>query len=112
MALAVFEAKQMRKSGWPRTPRAERGYGAQWDKIRLIVLRRDCGLCQCDECKAQGKLTAATEVNHIKPIAQGGDDSPENLQAVNHDCHERITAVQNGRSVKPRVSIGIDGYPA
>ena len=108
----------MRKSGWPTTSRQSRGYGAEWDKLRLFILRRDYGLCQCDHCKG-GKLraTSANEVDHIvsktKARSLGWTDAqidgPGNLQAINKDCHKRKTREELGGKPKPR--IGIDGYP-
>jgi len=102
----------MSRSNWSRSSRHARGYGAEWDKLRLYVLRRDNGLCQCDRCRGGGlRLTLATEVNHIKPKAEGGTDDPSNLQAVSSQCHQRITAEQQGKTLRPKVTIGVDGYP-
>jgi len=86
--------------------------------LRLFVLQRDNGLCQCVRCKGVF-LTPADEVNHIVPKAdaqrkgwtQQQMDDPGNLQAVAHDCHLRITAEQQGKAYKPKVQIGVDGYP-
>ena len=89
----------------------ERGYGYAWQKIRLQILKRDHGICQCADCKALGRIITATEVHHIKNKADGGTDHPDNLQATNHYCHERITATENGRSMKPRLTSGLDGWP-
>ena len=95
---------------WGSKSRQERGYGAAWDKLRLEILRRDNGLCQCDRCKG-GKvfLKIATEVDHIIPKSQGGTDDPDNLQAINKDCHKRKTQEEQGKRL--RQAIGIDGYP-
>lgn len=103
----------MSKSNWPTTSRHERGYGSEWDKLRIQILRRDNGLCQCRECQG-GKLRArqATEVHHIKSKASGGTDDPDNLQAINKDCHKRETAAEQGRTLRPRVVIADDGWPA
>jgi 5-methylcytosine-specific restriction protein A len=97
---------------WSKQSRHERGYGKEWTKLRERVLIRDCGLCQCDQCKG-GKIRVrqATEVDHIKTKAQGGTDDMSNLRAVSHDCHVRITAEQQGRTLKPKVRIGVDGWP-
>ena len=97
---------------WSKESRHARGYGTNWTKLRLFVLRRDNGLCQCDQCKGGAlRLTPANEVNHIKPKAQGGMDSEDNLQAVAHACHLRITAEQQGKLHRPKAQIGVDGYP-
>lgn len=103
----------MPRSGWSRESRQSRGYGAAWDKVRLVVLKRDYGLCQCAQCQGgKVRLTPATEVHHIKARAKGGTDDPTNLQAINTDCHKRETAAEQGRTLKPKVTIGLDGYPA
>ncbi len=106
---------------WPTESRHARGYGTAWDKLRLVILKRDKYLCQCDQCKGGkpgGRLTEATEVNHIFPKAKAQAmgwskdriDHPSNLQAINSDCHKRVTAEQQGKSLRPR--IGLDGWPA
>ena len=74
-------------------------------------MQRDCGLCQCPYCKAGGIVKAASEVDHIKPKAQGGTDDESNLRSVSHECHVRITIEQQGRKYRPKVQIGADGWP-
>lgn len=68
----------------------ERGYGAEWRKLREHVMRRDKRLCQV--CMRSGKLTPATEVDHITPKAKGGEDDERNLQAICTHCHAAKTA--------------------
>jgi 5-methylcytosine-specific restriction protein A len=53
----------------------------------------------------------ANEVDHIVPKANGGTDDPDNLRAVSHECHKRLTAEQQGKTYRAKVSIGIDGWP-
>lgn len=102
----------MKRSNWPTESRHKRGYGSSWDKVRVSVLRRDNGLCQCSECKGgKLKLTPATEVDHIKPKAKGGTDEMSNLQAINTECHKRKTAAEQGRTIKQKVKVGLDGWP-
>jgi len=99
--------------GWKgqRGTRHERGYGTAWDKLRLVILRRDLHLCQ--PCKADGRTTPATAVDHIKPKSQGGTDDQDNLQAICDDCHRAKSAAE-GHEAKghaPRPAIGLDGWP-
>lgn len=92
-------------SGWNKPGRGtaeQRGYGAEWRKIRAAVLRRDRFLCQCPDCK--GRRLPATEVDHIISKAQGGTDEMSNLQAINVDCHARKTHAE--RVAGLRASIG------
>lgn len=72
----------------------ERGYGWHWRKLRDQVLKRDRYVCRCDECKASGRVLAATEVDHRIPKAQGGTDDSSNLCAINSDCHKRKTQAE------------------
>jgi len=53
----------------------------------------------------------ATEVDHIIPKAKGGTDDMSNLQAINKECHKKKTAREQGRTLKPKQTIGIDGFP-
>lgn len=95
-------------SNWSRVSRHERGYGTAWDKIRKHILYRDHGLCV--PCQAQGKLTQATEVDHIVDKASKGTDDPSNLQSICNECHKAKTAAAQGRTLKPKVTIGMDGW--
>jgi len=96
---------------WSKESRQSRGYGAAWDKLRKRILERDLHLCQCPECMGGAKrLKVATQVDHIKPKAQGGTDDPANLRAVNPDCHKRLTLEQQGKTLRPQ--IGLDGWPS
>ena len=63
-------------------------YGANWRKIRAKFLSSNP---LCAQCRLQGKYTIATEVHHIKPLAEGGDNDEKNLMALCKSCHSRIT---------------------
>lgn len=56
---------------------------------------RDGGLCQA--CKANGKIRAASEVDHIRPKADGGTDDINNLQAICKQCHVAKSAREGSR---------------
>lgn len=64
---------------------SERGYDADWQRLRLAVLSREPF---CRLCDGSGRTTAAVLVDHIKPIEDGGarlDDA--NLQPLCVECH-------------------------
>ena len=86
-------------SGWRRNQgrlaRPE-GYGSEWKRLRLQVLKRDCHICQCEACRKVGRVKPANEVDHIVPKAKGGTDSLSNFQAINSDCHKLKTQLDNG----------------
>lgn len=70
----------------------ERTRGSAWMATRRRIFQRDNGLCQCEECKASGRLLVAHEVDHVVELADGGADADHNLAAINADCHARKTA--------------------
>ena len=71
---------------------AKRGYGYAWRKLREQAMRRDGGLCQ--PCLATGRVTPATECDHIVPKAQGGLDTLGNVQAICRQCHKAKTGLE------------------
>lgn len=87
--------------------RHERGYGYEWTKRREVALQRDHYLCQ--PCERQGRVTPATQVDHIIPKAQDGTDDYDNLESICEPCHKRKTAQEARGRTRPR--IGVDGWP-
>jgi len=65
-----------------------RKYGNSWKKIRDRYMKNhpNCELCIMRKMKA----TKATEVHHIVPICEGGQNIDANLMALCHDCHAWI----------------------
>lgn len=63
----------------------------------------------CVACEAKGRVTLATEVDHIVPLHKGGPDTDENTQPLCGECHAAKTAHDMG--YRPRVTIGLDGWP-
>lgn len=80
--------------------------GRPWRRKRAAVLQRDGYLCQCDDCRANGKLLVAHEVDHIVPLSQGGTDDPSNLRAINRNCHRAKTQREAGGSRRRARSVG------
>ena len=71
--------------------------GRPWRRKRAAVLKRDGYLCQC--CKRAGRVSLATEVDHVIPQAEGGSDDETNLQAICEPCHKTKTAAEAARGV-------------
>lgn len=67
----------------------KRTRGRKWQITRERILRRDNGLCQ--PCLLADQLTPATQVDHIRPLADGGTDTDANLQAICKPCHDAKT---------------------
>jgi 5-methylcytosine-specific restriction endonuclease McrA len=65
----------------------------------------------CRLCRAKGLIVPAVCVDHI--VAHHGDLrlflDPKNLQALCRPCHDQKSALERG--CKPRVWIGVDGWP-
>ncbi|RTR01950.1 HNH endonuclease [Halomonas nitroreducens] len=89
------------QTGWARHQESksasQRGYGSRWRKLRQLVMERDRWLCQA--CRRKGRATPAAVVDHIVNKAEGGSDSPDNLEALCRLCHKAKTQqeAQRGR---------------
>jgi len=66
--------------------------GWAWQKIRTRIMERDAGLCQ--PSLRHGLVVMATEVDHIKPLEQGGTDDDRNLQAISAEPHKAKTKAE------------------
>lgn len=83
-----------------RGSRHARGYGAEWERTRKRILRRDKGLCQPH--LKQGKYRPAKQVDHIVSKAEARRrgwteemiEADENLQSICDDCHKQKTATE------------------
>jgi 5-methylcytosine-specific restriction protein A len=90
----ISHAQRMRAQA-PRAPddrasAALRGYGHRWRKVRRLKLNAH-PMCQWPGCDRP-----ASDVDHIRPRAQGGDDSDANLQSLCHSHHSQKTAGHDG----------------
>jgi 5-methylcytosine-specific restriction protein A len=72
-------------------------------------LRRLAAEPLCRDCATKGRVTAATVPDHIKPLAQGGTDTDDNIRCLCAECHRDRTAEQFGH--RKVVAIGADGWP-
>ena len=50
----------------------------------------------CVACKAKGRVTVATQVDHIVALVNGGEDHADNRQALCASCHQVKTAQDCG----------------
>jgi 5-methylcytosine-specific restriction protein A len=92
--------------------RQERGYGAQWERLRKIVLQRDSYLCQPCLHSDPKRVRPAKAVDHIIAKANGGTDDLDNLRAICGPCHALKTIHDAGKNPRLRKrAIGRDGWP-
>jgi len=88
----------------------ERVRGRAGQKMRARRLRRSNGLCE--RCLEAGRTTLATRVDHIQPLALGGEDVDENTRNLCEPCHDIVTAEQFGHAAPIEArGIGRDGRP-
>jgi 5-methylcytosine-specific restriction protein A len=57
----------------------------------------------CVECDRQGRVSRATELDHIIPLWAGGQESEANRAGLCHECHQAKTAEE----AKQRASLGL-----
>ncbi|WJJ93429.1 HNH endonuclease [Neopusillimonas aromaticivorans] len=86
---------------WTKTPEQSGRGGRPWRRLRDQILERDGYLCQCEGCQRRALPLVAHEVDHIKPISQGGTDDPGNLRAINRDCHRAKSQAEAQRARRP-----------
>jgi 5-methylcytosine-specific restriction protein A len=63
----------------------------------------------CEMCLPD-KVTIATVVDHIIPLAHGGEDIDSNTRNLCRDHDLEVTAKQFGHKA-PKQPIGVDGWP-
>lgn len=102
---------------WSKESRQSRGYGAQWEKIRKLVIDRAKGLCE--ECQRHKRVAIGRDVDHVVGKAKAARlgwsqeqvDNLQNLQLLCPLCHTKKTTEESGRTYRPKVEIGLDGWP-
>lgn len=75
---------------------ASRGYDSRWRSARAAYLSHHP---LCALCRAEGRYTPASDVDHIRPH-RGNDDlfwDQSNWQPLCHKCHSQKTAREDGR---------------
>jgi 5-methylcytosine-specific restriction enzyme A len=78
-------AKHVREVWVKRPTVAKRITGRRLQALRTALFRENplCVLCQ-----AEGRVTLATQRDHIKPLAEGGTDTEDNVEGLCEACHE------------------------
>lgn len=92
---------------WSKQSRHQRLRGAKGVAQRKRRLLRSMFLCEW--CLDKGRIASANVVDHILPLALGGEDVDENTRNLCNDCHRKATAEQFGFRKKQR--FGVDGWP-
>lgn len=83
------------KEVWVKPPDAtKRITGRKLQRMRAALFTRDP---LCAECRRHGRVTLATQRDHIKPLAEGGLDDESNEQGLCHACHEAKSLAEAAR---------------
>lgn len=93
---------------WSNESRQSRGYGAEWEKIRRVVIERDKGMCQ--ECARRGRVVMGRDVDHKVSRAaakrmgwtEEQTENIQNLQLLCTLCHNEKTTRETGRTYRTR----------
>lgn len=96
-------AASLSRKPWQRTGEDKRLRGRAGQKARARRLARTHGLCE--RCLEADRSVPATEVDHILPLAKGGEDVDSNTRNLCKPHHDEATAEQFGRNVVER---GVD----
>ena len=64
---------------------------------------------RCAMCQRVTSYPSGFELDHIVALTNGGTNDDDNLQILDHECHEIKTNADLG--YKPRQAIGEDGWP-
>lgn len=74
------------KPAWSKPATAtKRVTGRRLQQLRADLFARDP---LCAECRRLGRVTLATQRDHVVPLAEGGADDENNVQGLCDDCHE------------------------
>lgn len=69
----------------------KRGYGRRWERIRIAHLSAHP---LCADCAIEGRITAATEVDHVDGDVTNNDES--NHRSLCKPHHSRKTCANDG----------------
>jgi 5-methylcytosine-specific restriction endonuclease McrA len=108
MALPVLEKKRCAATARPRAPRAKQGSNARSipAHVRREVWQRDGGRCTFQSATGRRcECRRGLELDHVKPVALGGEASTENLRLL---CRTHIAGqsprLQRGGQVPSRAN--------
>jgi 5-methylcytosine-specific restriction enzyme A len=93
-------AKHPRPTWSKKVDAPKRITGRKLQKLRAELFSRDP---LCVECRRKGLVTRATQRDHIKSLADGGEDVESNVQGLCDACHdvkserERLQGLARGR---------------
>jgi 5-methylcytosine-specific restriction protein A len=83
-------------AAWAKRPDApKRTTGRRLQAERAALFQREP---LCRPCCCSGRVTLATQRDHIVPLTEGGSDTEENTQPICDECHEAKTLAEAARA--------------
>ena len=101
-----------KREAWAKPPTAtKRVTGRKLQTMRASLFRRQP---LCAECQRHGRVSSATQRDHIIPLAEGGADDDDNVQGLCRDCHDVKSKQESarGRNGHVRVALLPDWLPS
>lgn len=84
------------KEAWGKKPDApKRITGRKLQEMREALFQEQP---LCVLCNKAGRITPATERDHIIPLTEGGQDVDSNVQGLCKDCHESKSKAERLRA--------------
>lgn len=84
------------REAWTKKPTAtKRTTGRKLQTMRKALFTRQP---LCALCSAKGLVVLATQRDHIKSLAEGGEDNDDNTQGLCEPCHEAKSLAESLRS--------------
>jgi 5-methylcytosine-specific restriction protein A len=83
---------------WSKTADTKRISGSRLQKLRKELFARSP---LCVDCAKIGRVSVATQRDHITPLSAGGKDIESNVQALCQSCHDAKTELESkqGRAI-------------
>lgn len=86
------------KPSWAKKPTAsKRTRGRALQRLRAELFERQP---LCADCRRNGRVTLATERDHIVPLEEGGEDVESNVQGLCASCHDAKSKAERARGVR------------
>ena len=86
---------------WAKAPTAtKRVTGRRLQSMRAELFSNNP---LCVECQRQGRVTLATQRDHIIPLGEGGADDEGNTQGLCQACHDIKSEAEKLRGIHRRV---------
>lgn len=96
LSVSGGRCKDHQREPWQKKPEARKRVSGRKLQAWRKALFESNPLCA--ECWRDGRVTPATERDHIIPWSDGGTDDLDNIQALCADCHEAKSQIESQKA--------------